>query len=336
MASKLFVVIPCYNEEEVLPETSKRLVKKMAELEQKGLITPDSKVLLVNDGSRDRTWEMICDLHKQNPLFEGVKLSRNRGHQNALLAGLMTARGRCDVSISMDADLQDDMDAMDRFLEKYEEGCEIVYGVRNKRETDTFFKRETALMFYRLMKGLGVDITYNHADYRLMSNRALEALSQFGEVNLFLRGLAPLVGFQSDVVYYDRSERFAGESKYPFKKMLAFAIDGITSFSVKPLRLITTVGLVIFVVSLFMLLYALVSWITGNTVTGWTSTLASIWMIGGIQLLCLGVIGEYVGKIYNESKSRPRFIIDRYLNERGDAPVIDRGSAPVSQTASRG
>ena len=324
MASKLFVVIPCYNEEEVLPETSKRLVKKMAELEKKGLITSDSKVLLVNDGSRDRTWEMICDLHKQNPMFEGVKLSRNRGHQNALLAGLMTARGRCDVSISMDADLQDDMDAMDRFLEKYEEGCEIVYGVRNKRETDTFFKRETALMFYRLMKALGVDITFNHADYRLMSNRALEALSQFEEVNLFLRGLAPLVGFQSDVVYYDRSERFAGESKYPFKKMLAFAIDGITSFSVKPLRLITTVGMVIFVVSLFMLLYTLVSWITGNAVLGWTSTLASIWMIGGIQLLCLGVIGEYVGKIYNETKRRPRFIIDRYMNERGDDPVVDK------------
>ncbi|MBP3647146.1 MAG: glycosyltransferase family 2 protein [Clostridia bacterium] len=324
MASKLFVVIPCYNEEEVLPETSKRLVKKMTELEKKGLITSDSKVLLVNDGSRDRTWEMICDLHKQNPMFEGVKLSRNRGHQNALLAGLMTARGRCDVSISMDADLQDDMDAMDRFLEKYEEGCEIVYGVRNKRETDTFFKRETALMFYRLMKALGVDITFNHADYRLMSNRALEALSQFEEVNLFLRGLAPLVGFQSDVVYYDRSERFAGESKYPFKKMLAFAIDGITSFSVKPLRLITTVGMVIFVVSLFMLLYTLVSWITGNAVLGWTSTLASIWMIGGIQLLCLGVIGEYVGKIYNETKRRPRFIIDRYMNERGDDPVVDK------------
>ena len=324
MASKLFVVIPCYNEEEVLPETSKRLVKKMAELEKKGLITPDSKVLLVNDGSRDRTWELICELHKQNPMFEGVKLSRNRGHQNALLAGLMTAKGRCDVSISMDADLQDDMDAMDRFLEKYEEGCEVVYGVRNKRETDTFFKRETALMFYRLMKALGVDITFNHADYRLMSNRALEALSQFEEVNLFLRGLAPLVGFQSDVVYYDRSERFAGESKYPFKKMLAFAIDGITSFSVKPLRLITSVGMVIFVVSLFMLLYTLVSWITGNAVLGWTSTLASIWMIGGIQLLCLGVIGEYVGKIYNESKRRPRFIIDRYVNERGDGPAVDK------------
>jgi len=324
MAHKLMVVIPCYNEEEVLPETSKRLVEKMHSLMKKGYISEDSRVLLVNDGSRDRTWEIICDLHKQNPMFEGVKLSRNRGHQNALLAGLMTARNRCDISISMDADLQDDMDAMDRFIEKYNEGCEVVYGVRNKRETDTFFKRETALMFYRLMKALGVDITYNHADYRLMSNRALNGLYEFKEVNLFLRGLAPLVGYQSDVVYYDRSERFAGESKYPFKKMLAFAIDGITSFSVKPLRLITSVGMVIFVVSLFMLLYALVSWITGNTVAGWTSTLASIWMIGGIQLLSLGVIGEYVGKIYNETKARPRFIIDRYLSESGDAPVIDK------------
>jgi len=324
MASKLMVVIPCYNEEEVLPETSRRLVEKMAALEKKGLITSDSRVLLVNDGSCDRTWELICGLHKENPLFEGVNLSRNCGHQNALLAGLMTARGRCDVSISMDADLQDDMDAMDRFLEKYEEGCDIVYGVRNKRDTDTFFKRETALMFYRLMKGLGVDITFNHADYRLMSNRALEALSQFEEVNLFLRGLAPLVGFQSDVVTYDRSERFAGESKYPFKKMLAFAIDGITSFSVKPLRLITTAGVIIFVVSLLMLLYTLVSWLAGQTVIGWTSTLASIWMIGGIQLLSLGVIGEYVGKIYNETKRRPRFIIERYLNDRGDGPVVDK------------
>ena len=323
MASKLMVVIPCYNEEEVLPETSRRLVEKMDSLVKKGLITPDSRVLLVNDGSRDRTWEMITELHMQNPLFEGVKLSRNRGHQNALLAGLMTARNRCDISISMDADLQDDMDAMDRFIEKYNEGCDVVYGVRNKRDTDTFFKRETALMFYRLMKGLGVDITFNHADYRLMSNRALNALAQFGEVNLFLRGLAPLVGFQSDVVTYDRSERFAGESKYPFKKMLAFAIDGITSFSVKPLRLITTVGMGIFVVSLFMLLYALISWVTGQTVVGWTSTLASIWMIGGIQLLSLGIIGEYVGKIYNETKRRPRFIIERYLNENGDDPVVD-------------
>lgn len=323
MAHKLMVVIPCYNEEEVLPETSRRLVEKMASLVKKGYIAPDSRVLLVNDGSRDRTWEMICELHRENPLFEGVKLSRNRGHQNALLAGLMTARNRCDISISMDADLQDDMDAMDRFIEKYNEGCDVVYGVRNKRETDTFFKRETALMFYHLMKGLGVDITYNHADYRLMSNRALNALAQFGEVNLFLRGLAPLVGFQSDVVTYDRSERFAGESKYPFKKMLAFAIDGITSFSVKPLRLITTVGMGIFVVSLLMLLYTLISWIIGQTVVGWTSTLASIWMIGGIQLLSLGIIGEYVGKIYNETKRRPRFIIERYLNDAGDDPVVD-------------
>lgn len=324
MASKLMVVIPCYNEEEVLPETSRRLVAKMASLTEKGLITPDSRVLLVNDGSRDRTWELIAQLHRENPLFEGVKLSRNRGHQNALLAGLMTAKGRCDISISMDADLQDDMDAMDRFIEKYNEGCDVVYGVRNKRETDTVFKRETALMFYRLMKGLGVDITFNHADYRLMSNRALEALSQFEEVNLFLRGLAPLVGFQSDVVYYDRSERFAGESKYPLKKMLAFAIDGITSFSVKPLRLITTAGLVVFVVSLFMLLYALIRWIMGATVPGWASMQGSIWLIGGIQLLSLGVIGEYVGKIYNETKRRPRFIIERYLNERGDNPVVDK------------
>lgn len=323
MASKLIVVIPCYNEQEVLPETSKRLVVKMGALVKKGLISDDSRVLLVNDGSKDRTWEMICELHEQNPLFDGVKLSRNRGHQNALLAGLMTAKDRCDICISMDADLQDDMDAMDRFIEEYDKGCDIVYGVRNKRDTDTVFKRQTALMFYRLMKGLGVDITYNHADYRLMSNRALCALSEFKEVNLFLRGMAPLVGFQSGTVTYDRSERFAGESKYPFKKMLAFAIDGITSFSVKPLRLITTAGVVIFIISLFMLLYALISWISGKTVIGWTSTLASIWMIGGIQLLSLGIIGEYVGKVYNETKQRPRFIIERYLNEKNDDPVVD-------------
>ena len=324
MASKLMVVIPCYNEEEVLPETARRLKAKMASLVENGLIAGDSRVLLVDDGSKDRTWALISELHDQEPLFEGVKLSRNRGHQNALLAGLMTARDRCDICISMDADLQDDMDAMDRFIQEYQKGCEIVYGVRNKRDTDTVFKRQTALLFYRLMKGLGVDITYNHADYRLMSNRALPALSQFREVNLFLRGLAPLVGFQSGVVTYDRSERFAGESKYPFQKMLAFAIDGITSFSVKPLRLITTVGIVIFLISLCMLVYTLISWISGHTVTGWTSTLASIWMIGGIQLLSLGVIGEYIGKIYHETKRRPRFIIDRYLNERGDDPTVDR------------
>ncbi len=323
MGNKLVVVIPCYNEEAVLHETSARLKVKMASLVEKGLCSPDSRVLLVDDGSKDRTWELIAELNSKDPLFEGVKLSRNRGHQNALLAGLMTARGRCDMCISMDADLQDDMDAVDKFIEEHSNGCEIVYGVRNKRDTDTAFKRSTALMFYKLMKGLGVDITYNHADYRLMSGRALEALSQFSEVNLFLRGLAPMVGFQSGYVYYDRGERFAGESKYPFKKMLSFAVDGITSFSVKPLRLITTIGIVIFIASLLMLLYALISWISGSTTQGWTSTLASIWMIGGIQLLSLGVIGEYVGKIYNETKHRPRFIIDRYLNERGDAPAVD-------------
>lgn len=323
MSRKLMVVIPCYNEEAVLPETARRLILKMKALTDAGLCDETSRVLLVDDGSKDRTWEMIRELHASNPLFEGLKLSRNRGHQNALLAGLMTAKTCCDFSISMDADLQDDMDAMDRFIAEYDDGCDIVYGVRNKRESDTFFKRQTALAFYRLMKGLGVDITYNHADYRLMSRRALLALAEFHEVNLFLRGLAPLVGFQSGYVYYDRNERFAGESKYPLKKMLAFAIDGITSFSVKPLRLITTLGLVIFLVSLVMLIYTLVSFIVGHTVTGWTSTLASIWMIGGIQLLSLGVIGEYIGKIYNEAKRRPRFIIDRYLNGDGVDPVRD-------------
>jgi polyisoprenyl-phosphate glycosyltransferase len=324
MNGKLMVVIPCYNEEEVLGETARRLVLKMEQLTAAGLCDENSRVLMVDDGSRDRTWEIITRLHEENPLFEGVKLSRNRGHQNALLAGLMTAKDRCDFAISMDADLQDDMDAMDRFITEYQQGCDVVYGVRNRRDTDTFFKRQTALGFYRLMKGLGVDITFNHADYRLMSRRALAALAQFREVNLFLRGLAPLVGFQSGYVYYDRSERFAGESKYPFRKMLAFAIDGITSFSVKPLRLITTLGIVIFVISLGMLLYTLISFIVGKTVTGWTSTIASIWMIGGIQLLSLGVIGEYVGKIYNESKHRPRFIIDRYLNEDRADPTVDR------------
>ena len=323
MGKQLMVVIPCYNEEEVIGETSRRLTLKMKQLVELGLCDETSRVLLVDDGSKDKTWALIRELHTQNPLFEGLKLSRNRGHQNALLAGLMTARNRCDFCISMDADLQDDMDAMDRFIQEYQDGCDVVYGVRNKRDTDTFFKRQTALAFYKLMKNLGVDITYNHADYRLMSRRALDALAQFREVNLFLRGLAPLVGFQSGIVYYDRNERFAGESKYPLRKMLSFAIDGITSFSVKPLQLITTLGLVIFIISLMMLIYTLISFIDGHTVTGWTSTLASIWLIGGIQLLSLGVIGEYIGKIYHESKHRPRFIIDRYLNEEGADPVKD-------------
>ena len=324
MSNILYIVVPCYNEQEVLPETSKRLREKVQTLRQGGKIDADSRILFVNDGSKDATWEMIQKLHEENSVFSGVNLSRNRGHQNALLAGIAVAAEHADMIVSMDADLQDDMDAMDKFIEKHREGCEIVYGVRSKREKDSFFKRETALMFYRLMSGMGVDIVFNHADYRLMSNRALNALAEFKEVNLFLRGLAPMVGFQSDTVLYERSERFAGESKYPLKKMLAFAIDGITSFSVKPLRLITNAGIVVFLISLVMLLYTLISWIAGHTVTGWTSTLASIWMIGGIQLLSLGVIGEYIGKIYNETKQRPRFIIDRYLNDRGDDPVVDR------------
>ena len=314
MAEKLMVVIPCYNEEEVLPETSRRLVLKMGSLMEKGLISEDSRVLLVNDGSKDRTWELISELHKENPLFEGVKLSRNRGHQNALLAGLMTARNRCDVCISMDADLQDDMDAMDKFLEKHREGCEIVYGVRSKREKDTFFKRETALMFYRLMSGMGVDIVFNHADYRLMSRRALQDLESFGEVNLFLRGVVPMIGYRTDKVYYERAERFAGESKYPLKKMLAFAMEGITSLSVKPIRFITTVGFVIFLVSLGMLIYSVVRHFMGATIQGWTSLAVSVWAIGGLQLLAIGVVGEYIGKIYLETKHRPKYIIETYLH----------------------
>ena len=320
----LYIVVPCYKEQEVLPETSKRLREKILALRAEGKISDKSRVMFVNDGSSDNTWPIIAQLHEQDPeMFSGVNLSRNRGHQNALLAGLMTAVNYADMIISMDADLQDDINAVDGMVDAYHEGYEVVYGVRSKRDTDTFFKRFTAEGFYKVMKALGVDIVFNHADYRLMSNRALEALSEFEEVNLFLRGLAPLVGFQSDIVTYDRSERFAGESKYPLKKMLAFAIDGITSFSVKPLRLITTAGMVVFVMSLFMLLYTLISWITGQTVTGWTSTLASIWMIGGIQLLSLGIIGEYIGKIYNETKRRPRFIIERYLNESGEDPAVD-------------
>lgn len=309
----LYVVVPCYNEEEVLPETSKRLKAKMESLVSAGRIAPESRVMLVNDGSKDRTWSLIEELHKKDPLFLGVKLSRNRGHQNALLAGLMTAKEEAKVVISMDADLQDDIDAVDRFLDEYEKGSDVVYGVRSARKTDTAFKRITAEGFYKFMKALGVDIVNNHADYRLMSRRALDALAEYQEVNLFLRGIVPLVGFPSSIVTYERHERFAGESKYPLKKMLAFAFDGITSFSIKPIRLITVLGFIIFVFSLFMMLYTLISKWTGNANSGWTSIVGSIWMIGGIQLLCLGVIGEYIGKIYNETKHRPRYIIEKIL-----------------------
>ncbi|NMD38834.1 MAG: glycosyltransferase family 2 protein [Christensenellaceae bacterium] len=315
MAVKLIMVIPCYNEEPVLEETAKRLDAKYKSLIEKDYISKDSKIMFVDDGSKDKTWQIITELHNKNNVFSGLKLSRNRGHQNAVLAGLMTAKDEADVVISMDADLQDDINSIDGFLEEHAKGADVVYGVRASRETDTAFKRTTALMFYKLMNKLGVDSVYNHADYRLMSKRALNALAEYKEVNLFLRGMVPLIGYKSAKVTYDRSERFAGESKYPLKKMIAFALDGITSLSVKPIRLIFSAGLIIFVLSFFVLLYALIAHIAGKTVSGWTSTVASIWLIGGIQLLSIGVVGEYIGKIYNETKQRPRFIIEEYLKD---------------------
>ena len=312
----LYVVVPCYREEEVLPETSKRLKAKLSALIAQGKISPRSRILFVNDGSKDHTWPIIEELHAKDRIFSGVNLSRNRGHQNALLAGLMTAVQYADMMVSMDADLQDDIDAMDRMIDAYHEGCDVVYGVRSSRKTDSFFKRFTAESFYKLMKAMGVDIVFNHADYRLMSRRAVEGLSQFKEVNLFLRGIVPQIGYPWTTVEYERAKRFAGESKYPLKKMLSFAFDGITSFSVKPLRLILFLGAVIFALSLIMLLWTLVKWIAGATVSGWASLMCSIWMIGGIQLLALGVIGEYIGKVYSEAKARPRFIIERVLNDK--------------------
>ena len=312
---KLYLVIPCYNEEEVLPETSKQLRAKMETLMAAGKISKESRIVFVNDGSKDRTWEIIESLHKENPLFQGIKLSRNKGHQNALLAGLMTVKEHSDMAISMDADLQDDIDAIDGMLEKYAEGCDIVYGVRNARDTDTAFKRKTAEGYYKVMGLLGADIVYNHADYRLMSKRALNGLEQFKEVNLFLRGVVPMIGYKSDKVYYARKERFAGESKYPLKKMLAFAWEGLTSLSVKPIRMIMTLGSAIFLVSIAMLIYSVVRHAMGATLVGWTSTVVSIWAIGGLQLLAIGIIGEYIGKVYLETKQRPKFIVEEYLKD---------------------
>ena len=313
----LYIVVPCYKEQEVLPETSKRLREKILALRAAGKISDKSRVMFVNDGSSDNTWPMIAALHEKEPeMFSGVNLSRNRGHQNALLAGLMTAVNYADMIVSMDADLQDDINAVDGMVDAYHEGFEVVYGVRSKRDTDTFFKRFTAEGFYKVMKALGVDIVFNHADYRLMSRRAVEGLAQFSEVNLFLRGIVPQIGYKWTTVTYERAERFAGESKYPLKKMLAFAADGITSFSVKPIRLVLTAGVIVFLVSLLMLLYALISKLMGGTAAGWTSLMGSIWLIGGIQLLSLGIVGEYIGKIYNETKRRPRFIIENVLNKQ--------------------
>ena len=312
----LYIVVPCYKEQEVLPETSKRLREKMHQLMDEGKISRQSRVMFVNDGSSDNTWPIISQPHEQEPeMFSGVNLSRNRGHQNALLAGLLTAVNYADMIVSMDADLQDDINAVDEMVDDYHKGYEVVYGVRSKRETDTFFKRFTAEGFYKVMKALGVDIVFNHADYRLMSKRAVEGLAEFTEVNLFLRGIVPQIGYKWTTVTYERAERFAGESKYPLKKMIAFAADGITSFSVKPIRLVFSTGVVVFIISLIMLIYALVAKLAGHTSVGWTSLMGSIWLIGGIQLLGLGVVGEYIGKIYNETKRRPRFIIESVLNK---------------------
>lgn len=312
----LYIVVPCYNEEEVLPETVKRLSRKLQSLISAETVSPKSRIMFVDDGSIDKTWQMIEEYHNENSLVTGIKLSRNRGHQNALLAGLMTAKNYADVTISMDADLQDDINAIDKMLDEYQNGCDIVYGVRSSRKKDTFFKRTTAVSFYKIMRFLGVETVFNHADYRLMSKRAVEGLSEFKEVNQFLRGIVPLIGFKSEVIYYERDKRFAGESKYPIKKMLSFALEGITSFSIKPIRFITAIGFLIFAISILMIAYFIVRWAIGATVSGWASVICSVWAIGGLIMLSLGVIGEYLGKVYIETKSRPRFIIEKNLEEK--------------------
>lgn len=311
----LYIVIPCYNEEDVLPETEKRLTLKLENMIEKELISDKSRIVFVDDGSKDRTWSMISKMHEKNPYVLGIKSSRNRGHQNTLLEGLMTVKDDCDMVISMDADLQDDIEVLDQFVEKYYVGCDVVYGVRSTRKKDTWFKRVTAQGFYKVMARMGVDIVYNHADYRLLSQKALAELEKFKEVNLFLRGIVPMIGFQADTVEYERSERFAGESKYPLKKMLAFAIDGITSLSIKPIRFITSMGLMIFLVSILLLIYYIVGYFSGQTIQGWATLVISIWGIGGLELLSIGVIGEYIGKIYMETKERPRYIVEEYLKD---------------------
>lgn len=316
MSDKLYIVVPCYNEQEVLMETAVRLKSKLAVLLEKGLISDKSRILFVNDGSRDDTWKLIRKLCEEDERFAGVNLSRNQGHQNALLAGLMTAKEYADIVISMDADLQDDIDAVDEMIEKYREGCDVVYGVRNKRTTDSAFKRITAEMFYKMIKFMGANIIENHADYRLMSKRALEGLSSFHEVNLFLRGMIPMIGYESAMVYYERAERFAGESKYPLKKMLSFALEGITSLTVEPIRFITKLGLTISFISVLMILWILYRYIFFDTVPGWSSLIISVWFIGGLVLLAVGTIGEYIGKIYLETKHRPPYIVSEFIHDK--------------------
>lgn len=315
MDNRLYVVIPCYNEEEVLPETAKRLKDKFVSLIAANKISDDSRICFVNDGSKDKTWEIIEELHESDKLYSGINLSRNRGHQNALLAGLMTVMDKADMVISMDADLQDDINAMDEMIDKYLNGIDIVYGVRSRRAKDTFFKRVTAEGFYKIMNRLGANTVFNHADYRLLSKRALQGLAGYNEVNLFLRGIIPMIGYKSDVVYYERAERFAGESKYPLGKMIGFAVEGVTSLSIKPIRYITALGFAVFLVSIAMLIYSFIRHFLGHTIVGWTTLMVSIWAIGGLILFSIGVVGEYVGKIYLETKGRPRYIIENFLDD---------------------
>lgn len=313
--TKLYLAIPCYNEEEVLEDSASKLLTKYNTMMAEGKITSDSRIVFIDDGSKDKTWSIIESLHKANPVFQGIKLSRNRGHQNALLAGLMTLKDKADAVISIDADLQDDINTFDEMVAKYEEGCDVVYGVRSKRETDTFFKRFTAEAFYKILNKMGAKVIFNHADFRLMSRRALEAFSEYKETNIFLRGMVPLIGYKSDIVTYERFERLAGESKYPLKKMLALAWEGITSLSIQPIRMITWLGTIVFAISLIMIIYSIVIFFCGLSVSGWSSILCSIWAIGGLQLLAIGVIGEYIGKIYLETKRRPRFKVETYLDD---------------------
>lgn len=318
MVPKLYIIVPCYNEEEVLPITSIIFLNKLQELILKDKISDSSRILFVDDGSKDSTWNIISELIEQNKHYMGIAQSRNRGHQNAVLAGLMEARKYCDITISIDCDGQDDINAMNNMVDEYLNGAEVVYGVRSKRDTDTFFKRASAEGFYKLLSNMGVEVVYNHADYRLISSKVLSKFEDFKEVNIFLRGMIPLVGFKSTCVYYERHERIAGESHYPLKKMLALAIDGITSLSIKPIRLIAGFGLIVSMISFIGIIWAFVAYLTGNVVPGWASTTSMICFMGGIQLLSLGIIGEYIGKIYLEVKARPRYIISEYKGDVWD------------------
>ena len=310
----LYIVIHCYNEEEVLDITTKTLVQKLNELITNKLISNNSKILYVDDGSKDNTWNIIKEFHKKYQFVNGLKLTKNKGHQNALLAGLLSSKEKCDITISMDADLQDDVNVIDKMIKEYLKGNEIVYGVRSSRKKDSFFKRKTAKAFYKFMKLMGTDIIYNHADCRLMSKIALESLNEFNETNLFLRGIVTQIGYKNSIVYYERNKRAAGVSKYPFKKMVKFAIEGITSFSIKPLQMIANLGFIMLLFSMGVLIYSIIRKLTGNTVDGWTFIVVSIWLVSAVQLLSLGIIGQYIGKIYNEVKKRPRYIIEEELS----------------------